>query len=80
MVVGGGEIYAQTIDRADRLEITHVDADVVGDTRFPEIDPARWRETDRNDADGYAFVSYHRRRPSRPAGAAGDDAAGAARR
>ena len=35
MVVGGGEIYRQTIDRADRLELTHVDADVVGDTRFP---------------------------------------------
>ena len=45
MVVGGGEIYRQTIDRADRLEITQVDADVVGDTRFPEIDPALWQVT-----------------------------------
>ena len=25
MIVGGGEIYRQTFDRADRLEITHVD-------------------------------------------------------
>jgi len=63
MVVGGGEIYAQTIDLADRLEITHVDVDAAGDTRFPDIDPARWRETDRFAADGYAFVSYHRRVP-----------------
>ena len=65
MVVGGGEIYRQTIDRADRLEITHVDADVVGDTRFPDIDPALWQVTDREDADGYAFVSYRRREPIR---------------
>ena len=63
MVVGGGEIYAQTIDLADRLEITHVDVDVVGDTQFPDINPARWRETDRIAADGYSFASYQRRAP-----------------
>ena len=71
MVVGGGEIYRQTIDRADRLEITQVDADVVGDTRFPDIDPALWQETDREAADGYAFVSYRAPRAGpRPAGVA----------
>jgi len=63
MVVGGGEIYTQTIDLADRLEITHVDIDVAGDTQFPEIDPGRWRVIERTDADGYAFVSYQRRPP-----------------
>ena len=65
LIVGGGEIYRQTIDRADRLELTHVDADVAGDTRFPDVDPARWRVTDREDALGYAFVSYVRREPVR---------------
>jgi hypothetical protein len=63
MVVGGGEIYTQTIGLADRLEITLVDIDVAGDTQFPEIDPARWRVVERTDADGYAFVSYQRRSP-----------------
>jgi dihydrofolate reductase len=61
MVVGGGEIYRQTLHRADRLEITHVEADVAGDTSFPTIDPALWRVSSREDADGYAFVSYVRR-------------------
>ncbi|RST86464.1 dihydrofolate reductase [Aquibium carbonis] len=42
-IIGGGEIYAQAIDRADRLEVTHVLAAIDGDTRFPAIDPARWR-------------------------------------
>jgi dihydrofolate reductase len=64
MVVGGGEIYAQTMPIADRLEITHVDTEVIGDTRFPDIDPARWQVAERTDADGYAFVSYERRRPA----------------
>ncbi len=65
MVVGGGEIYRQTMHRADRLEITQVDAEVVGDTRFPEIDPSVWQETAREEAEGYAFVSYVRRVPVR---------------
>lgn len=42
-VIGGGQIYAQTLPRADRLYVTHVDASPEGDTRFPEIDAAAWR-------------------------------------
>lgn len=41
-VIGGGEIYRQAIGDADRLYITHVDADPEGDTHFPSIDPAIW--------------------------------------
>lgn len=41
-IIGGGEIYAQAITMADRLRITHVLADVEGDTRFPPIDPYIW--------------------------------------
>ncbi len=71
MVVGGGQIYAQAIDRADRLEITHLDRDAPGDTVFPPIDPAVWAVTGRAEADGYAFVSY-RRRTDRPGAAVTD--------
>jgi dihydrofolate reductase len=42
-VIGGGEIYAQAIGRADRLAVTHVEASVEGDTRFPAIDPGLWQ-------------------------------------
>lgn len=68
IVAGGGEIYAQTIALADRLEITHVEVDVEGDARFPPIDPALWRETGREthspgptDEAAFAFVRYERR-------------------
>lgn len=38
-VIGGGEIYAQAMAFADRLYITHVEADIEdGDTFFPSID------------------------------------------
>lgn len=48
-VIGGGQIYAQTIDLADRLEITHVAKVVEGGTLFPAIDPALWWESTRTD-------------------------------
>ena len=47
MVIGGTEIYAQAMPFADRLEITQVHASPEGDTRFPAIDPALWREAAR---------------------------------
>ena len=69
MIGGGGEIYAQTIDRADRLYLTEVDLAPEGDARFPQIDPALWREVRREpgvrgpkDEAGFAFVEWGRRR------------------
>ena len=50
IVIGGGaDIYAETIERAARLEITRVHARPEGDTMFPAIDPALWRESARNE-------------------------------
>jgi dihydrofolate reductase len=42
-VIGGGEIFAQALGRADRLYVTWVEADVEGDSYFPPWDPAEWR-------------------------------------
>lgn len=41
-VIGGGEIYAQAMTRADHLHVTHVEADPDGDTLFPRIDSTVW--------------------------------------
>jgi dihydrofolate reductase len=49
MVIGGGDIYAQAMPLATRLEITHVHARPDGEAVFPPIDPAIWRETARRD-------------------------------
>jgi len=43
-IVGGGEIYAQAMKLANQLHVTHVLASVEGDTRFPAIDDAIWRQ------------------------------------
>ncbi len=43
-IIGGGEIYRQMFDRADRLIVTHVDGVLEGDTVFPEISSETWQE------------------------------------
>ncbi|WP_025030328.1 dihydrofolate reductase [Nitratireductor aquibiodomus] len=67
-VIGGGQVYAEAIDKADRLHVTHVDAQIEGDTVFPEIDPEIWEEVSREEVpagekDVYAtsYVVYQRR-------------------
>jgi dihydrofolate reductase len=59
-VVGGGEVYGQTLELADALELTEVDQDLEGDVFFPAMDPAAWAEVSREPRDGYAFVRYER--------------------
>ena len=45
-VIGGGEIYAQALPRADRIYVTRVEAKLAGDTYFPPLDATEWRLTD----------------------------------
>jgi dihydrofolate reductase len=66
-LIGGAQLYADAIARADKLIITEIDADFDGDTHFPAPDPELWREVSRethrakapNDF-AFAFVSYER--------------------
>lgn len=62
-VIGGGEIYNQMMPMADRLYITYVKENVTGDTYFPEIDFAIWKEVDRKLFDKFDFVVYDRNDP-----------------
>lgn len=46
MVIGGGAIYAHCLPFANRLYITHIKAEVEGDTQFPEYDVVKdWQLT-----------------------------------
>lgn len=42
-VIGGGEIYRQTLPLADKVELTIVERDYEGDTCFPAIDYSKWK-------------------------------------
>lgn len=66
MVIGGGEIYRLALPRADRIYLTEVKSAPAGDARFPELDPAEWREVSRKDhgaqgdAPAHSFVVLER--------------------
>jgi dihydrofolate reductase len=66
-IVGGGEIYRQSLAVADRIYMTLVHAEVAGDTFFPELDEREWQlaEQTRHGADeknefDYTFLIYER--------------------
>ncbi|MBD0832980.1 dihydrofolate reductase [Aestuariibaculum sediminum] len=67
-IIGGGEIYKQAMEVADKIEITRVHATFDADTFFPEIDKSIWKETahefheksEKNDFD-FTFLTYERK-------------------
>lgn len=44
-IIGGGDIYKQTLDATDVLEVTRVNAEFKADVFFPGIDPKIWVKT-----------------------------------
>ncbi len=67
MVCGGASVYKQFLPLAHKLYITEVHASPEGDTFFPEINMAEWKEVSRQDfkaddknAHDYSFVILER--------------------
>lgn len=64
-IVGGAEIYQATLPYAQRIELTEVHLDVLGDTRLPPFDKSAWREAAREEHTtpgglDYSFVTLER--------------------
>jgi dihydrofolate reductase len=67
-VIGGAQLYAEAMPRADRLLVTEIDADFAGDTHLPAPSGQIWTEfarevhlpTDQRPF-GFSFVDYRRR-------------------
>lgn len=71
-IIGGADIYRQTLPLAQRLYITEIDADIAGDVYFPAFDRSAWYEASRAchgpDARNpypYCFTLLKRREPCR---------------
>ncbi|UMO86964.1 type 3 dihydrofolate reductase [Pectobacterium sp. PL64] len=68
MVIGGGSIYQQMLAQANRLYLTHIDAEVEGDTHFPDYEPDEWQsvfsefhDADERNSHSYCFEVLERR-------------------
>ncbi len=67
-IIGGGEIYKQSMNIADRIYMTRVQAIVAGDTYFSEINENEWKltasmsfEADEKHAYAYRFETWERK-------------------
>lgn len=67
-IIGGGEIYKQSMGLADKIELTRVHANFDADTFFPKIDTSIWKEVDntfhKKDSEHdyeFSFITYVRR-------------------
>ena len=67
-IIGGGEIYKQSMDLCNYIYLTRIHAWIAGDVVFPEIDADTWEETERTEhpADekhkfAFTFLTYKRR-------------------
>src|SRR5262249_16475303 len=60
-VIGGAEIYARALDKANRIYLTQVHAEVDADTFFPQLETSAWSEKESahhpaDDKNNYAFA------------------------
>lgn len=67
MIIGGGEIYRQCMDIADNVYLSRIQAQIEGDTFFPELDNKKWqllekRHFDKDDRNPYDFQFEHYKR------------------
>tara|TARA_R110000850_G_scaffold203228_1_gene329543 strand:+ start:165856 stop:166737 length:882 start_codon:yes stop_codon:yes gene_type:complete len=67
-IIGGGEIYKQSLEYADKIELTRVHGDVTADTFFPHIDESKWdlvneehHPKDDKHEYGFTYLTYLRK-------------------
>jgi dihydrofolate reductase len=67
-IVGGAELYAQSLEIVNTMYITEIQQDVEGDAHFPEVDKRQWKESSRMSCVqempqplAYHFVTYQRK-------------------
>lgn len=56
MVMGGAEIYRQSLPLADRVYLTRIDLEVEGDAHFPLLSEGQWRLVDEQPGDETAAI------------------------
>jgi len=56
-IIGGGEIYKESLKYADKVYMTEVDGEFEGDTYFPKLN-RYWKEVNREEKEGYRFIDY----------------------
>jgi dihydrofolate reductase len=66
-IIGGGEIYRQSMPYLDKIYLTLIEVEVEGDVFFPELDESQWQlvseeahKADDKNEYNYSFLIYER--------------------
>lgn len=69
-IIGGGQIYKQTIEYWDKLYITEIDEEFEGDVFFPEVNYKEWKliskqclNKNKNNKYNFCFNVFERKNP-----------------
>jgi dihydrofolate reductase len=63
-VIGGGEVYRETLSETELLYVTVIKEEYEGDTFFPEYRDeisSTWEEIEREETDALIFITYRRK-------------------
>lgn len=62
-VAGGAQVYSEALPIADIMVLSEIDAEPLGDTRFPAFDGLGWLAVQRRPEAGFTVVTYRREPP-----------------
>lgn len=64
-IIGGGEIFKETMDIVDVIYLTRIHKDFPGDVKYPKVDPKKFdlvEQRDRTEPVPFSFLTYTRKR------------------
>ncbi|MGZ3724142.1 MAG: dihydrofolate reductase [Bdellovibrionales bacterium] len=64
-IIGGGEIFKETMDLVDVIYLTRIHKDFSGDIKYPKIDPKKFtlvEQRDRSEPVPFSFLTYSRKK------------------
>jgi dihydrofolate reductase len=63
-IIGGGELYKQTMNLVDKVYLTKIHREISGDTCYGPLDESRFKMIDQDDQDNgkekYSFITYEK--------------------
>lgn len=63
-IIGGGEIFKNSMDKVDIIYLTRIHQDFNGDVKYPDVDPLKFEEIERRDRQDpipFSFLTYRRK-------------------
>lgn len=64
-IIGGGEIFRQSLDRVDLIYLTRIHKKIPGDVTYPDLNEEDWEEIERRDRQEpvpFSFLTFARRK------------------